>query len=92
LGQNPNEGSLKQLWLGIGIALGIYLIGLILLIASSTLILPYMLLAGIALIVIPIVAFSMGKKRLGQGALIGIGLNILLFSACAGILISNLGG
>jgi hypothetical protein len=78
--------------LGIGIALGIYLIGLILLIASSALILPYMLLAGFALIVIPIVAFSMGKKRLGQGALIGIGLNILLFSACAGILISNLGG
>ncbi|MED4228172.1 hypothetical protein [Neobacillus cucumis] len=92
MSQNQNDGSLKQLWLGIGIALGIYLLGIILLVASSSLILPYMLLAGIALIVIPIVAFSMGKKRLGQGALIGLGLNILLFSACAGILISNLGG
>ncbi|MBM7655183.1 hypothetical protein [Neobacillus cucumis] len=92
MSQNQNDGSLKQLWLGIGIALGIYLLGIILLVASSSLILPYMLLAGIALIVIPIVAFSIGKKRLGQGALIGLGLNILLFSACAGILISNLGG
>ncbi|MDR4946432.1 hypothetical protein [Neobacillus cucumis] len=92
MSQGQNDGSLKQLWLGIGIALGIYLLGIILLVASSSLILPYMLLAGVALIVFPIVAFSMGKKRLGQGALIGLGLNILLFSACAGILISNLGG
>ena len=92
MSKNQNDGSLKQLWLGIGIALGIYVIGLLLLIASSSLILPYMLIAGIALIVIPIVSFSKGKKRLGQGALIGLGLNILLFSACAGILITNLGG
>ncbi|MEH7335540.1 hypothetical protein V7161_23235 [Neobacillus drentensis] len=87
---NQKGGSLKDLWIGIGITLGIYLIGLLVLLIGSPFFLGYVGLAAIALLVIPIVCFTKGKKRMGQGALIGIGLNILLFSACFGILISNI--
>ncbi|PFO05835.1 hypothetical protein COJ85_09150 [Bacillus sp. AFS076308] len=94
---NPNQGNkpkgaLKELWVGIGITVGIYLLGLLILLVFSGLFFPYLLLAAIALIVIPIVCFAKGKTRMGQGALIGLALNILLFSACFGIMITNLGG
>lgn len=92
MSQNQNDGSLKDLWVGIGISLGIYLIGIILLLLNASIIIVYMMIAVIALIVLPIYCFAKGKKRMGQGALIGIGLNILLFSACFGIIISGLGG
>ncbi|MGG3466719.1 hypothetical protein ABES02_04095 [Neobacillus pocheonensis] len=92
MSQNKKDGSLKDLWIGIGISLGIYLMGVILLLLNSSIIIVYMLIAAIALIVLPIYCFAKGKKRMGQGALIGIGLNILLFSACFGIIISGLGG
>lgn len=88
---NKDDGSLKDLWLGIGITIGIYLLGLLILFMFSPLFFAYLCLAVIGLIIIPIVSFTKGKKRLGQGALIGLGLNILLFTACFGILLSNLG-
>lgn len=90
-GKKP-DGSLKDFWLGIGITLGIYFLGLIIMFVFSAILLPYLCIAVIALIVIPIIGFSKGRKRLGQGALIGLGLNILLFSACFGIIITGLGG
>ncbi|MEH7118249.1 hypothetical protein V7128_12610 [Neobacillus vireti] len=93
---NPNQGNkpkgtLKDLWVGIGIPVGIYLLGVLILLVFSDLFVPYLLLAGITLIVIPIVCFTKGKTRMGQGALIGLALNILLFSACFGIMINGLG-
>ncbi|PLS04735.1 hypothetical protein [Neobacillus cucumis] len=90
-GDKP-KGSLKELWVGIGITVGIYLLGLLILLVFSGLFFPYVILAVIALIFIPIVCFTKGKTRMGQGALIGLALNILLFSACFGVMISNLGG
>jgi Ca2+-dependent lipid-binding protein len=89
---NGKSEKLKELWLGIGISLAIYLLGLLILFVYSAFLLPYMGIAVIALIFIPIVCFSLGKKRMGQGALIGLGLNILLFTACSGIILYNLGG
>jgi len=88
---NKSKGTLKDLWIGIGITVGIYLLGILILLVFSGLLFPYLLLAGIALIVIPIVCFTKGKTRMGQGALIGLALNILLFSACFGIMINGLG-
>ncbi|MFK9095000.1 hypothetical protein [Bacillus salipaludis] len=89
---NKGDGSLKDLWIGIGISLGIYLLGVLILFVFSSIFFAYLCIAVIGLIVIPVVSFTKGKKRVGQGALIGIGLNILLFTACFGIIISGLGG
>ncbi|WP_251549198.1 hypothetical protein [Neobacillus muris] len=86
------NGSLKDLWIGIGITIGIYLAGLVILLAAAYLFFIYLIVAVLALLIIPAVSFAKGKKRLAQGALIGLGLNILLFTACFGIIISGLGG
>ncbi|MDQ0198651.1 hypothetical protein [Neobacillus ginsengisoli] len=91
-GGKEKSGSLKDLWLGIGIAVGIYLLGLLIMFTMPPFILVYILLSPIALIVITIISFKKGKKQLGQGLLIGIGIDILLFAACFGIFFSNLGG
>ncbi|WP_217269730.1 hypothetical protein [Neobacillus endophyticus] len=91
-GDNGNAKPLKDLWIGMGITLSIYLLGLILLFVNAIMVLPYIVVAIVALIIIPIVCFAKGKKRMGQGALIGLGLNILLFTACSGIILSNNGG
>lgn len=85
-GKKGKDGSLKDLWLGIGISIGIYLVGLLMLFVNSFFLVPYLPIAALALIVIPLIAFLRGRKRLSQGALIGLGLNILLFSACFGII------
>ncbi|MEH7107024.1 hypothetical protein [Bacillus sp. JJ1764] len=87
-----NKESLKDLWLGIGISLGIYLLGVLTLFIGGAFFFPYLCIAAMALIIIPIVSFVKGRTRLGQGALIGLGLNILLFTACFGIIISGFGG
>lgn len=87
-----NKANLKDLWLGIGITLGIYVLGLLVLFVFSEAFFAYLCIAVMALLILPIVSFTKGKKRLGQGALIGLGLNILLFTACFGIIISGLGG
>lgn len=87
-----NNGKLKDLWLGIGIAMGIYLLGLLILLVFSQAFLAYLCIAVVALLLLPIVSFAKGRKRMGQGALIGLGLNVLLFTACFGIIISGLGG
>ncbi|WP_066068820.1 hypothetical protein [Neobacillus soli] len=95
MNQNPGkktDGSLKDLWIGIGITLGIYLLGLLIIFVYPSIFFAYMCVAIIGLVVFPVISFSKGKSRLGQGALIGLGLNILLFTACFGILISGLGG
>jgi hypothetical protein len=89
---NEKNGSLKDLWRGIGIAIGIYLLGLLIMFTMPPFILVYILLSPIALIVITIISFTKGKKQLGQGLLIGIGIDILLFAACFGIFFSHLGG
>lgn len=91
MSQNQKDGSLKDLWIGMGITLGIYLFGFVILLLFPPLFFGYLILAAIALIVIPIVFFTKGKKRLGQGALIGLGLNILLFTACFGMIMYSLG-
>lgn len=91
-GNNSKDGSLKDLWIGICITIGIYLLGLLILLIFSPMFFAYLCIAAIALIVIPIICFTKGRKRMGQGALIGLGVNILLFTACFGILISGLGG
>ena len=85
------NGSLKDLWKGIGISVGIYLLGLLIMFAFPMLTIFYIFVSLIALIILTVVSFSKGKKQLGQGLLIGIGLNILLFAACFGIIIFNLG-
>jgi putative flippase GtrA len=90
--KTQKDGSLKDLWLGIGLSLGIYLLGLFILLVVSPIFMAYVCIAVVAIIVIPIVSFVKGRKRLGQGALIGLGLNILLFTACFGIILYNLGG
>lgn len=86
------NGNLKDLWLGIGIAMGIYVLGLLILLVLSEAFFVYLCIAAVALLLLPIISFSNGKKRLGQGALIGLGLNVLLFTACFGIIITSLGG
>jgi hypothetical protein len=86
------SGSLKELWKGIGIAVGIYLAGLLLMITVPNMLLVYLFAAPIVLIVITVISFSKGKKRLGQGLLIGMGLDILLFAACFGFILTGLGG
>lgn len=86
------NGNLKDLWLGIGITMGIYVLGLLILLVLSEAFFVYLCIAAVALLLLPIISFSNGKKRLGQGALIGLGLNVLLFTACFGIIITSLGG
>jgi hypothetical protein len=85
------RGSLKGLWQGIGIAVGIYLLGLLMMFAVPNMLLIYILIAPIILIIATVISFSKGKKSMGQGLLIGIGLDILLFAACFGIMINSLG-
>jgi len=88
--QNGSEGSLRDLWLGIIISIMFYLIGgtiLAFIIGPSSPIL--ILIAHIATIII---CFKKGKKRLGQGLLIGMGLVILLTAACFGLLFTAFGG
>lgn len=90
LNRNENKESLKGLWLGIFLSVGIYFIGLILL---FTLLGPLSLIVTpIAHIIVMIVAFVKGRKRLGQGLLIGFGVSVLLTAACFGIVINSLGG
>ncbi|MFJ5713223.1 hypothetical protein [Neobacillus sp. NPDC093127] len=89
---NKKDGSLKDFWIGMGISLGIYLLGLFVLFMFASIFFAYLCIAIIGLVLFPIISFAMKRNRLGQGALIGLGLNILLFTACFGILISNFGG
>ena len=89
---DPNDGgSLKELWQGIGIAVGIYILGLLMMFAAPNMLIIYILIAPIILIIATVISFKNGKKRMGQGFLIGMGLNILLFAACFGIMINSLG-
>lgn len=90
--RNKKEGSLKDLWLGIGISLGIYLLGLLILVMFTSIFFAYLCIAIIGLVLFPIICFTTKRNMLGQGGLIGLGLNILLFTACFGIIITNLGG
>jgi hypothetical protein len=89
---NKKDGSLKDFWNGIGISLGIYLLGLFILLMFASIFFAYLCIAIIGLVLIPIISFATKRNRLGQGALIGLGLNILLFTACFGIIITNFGG
>ncbi|WHY88139.1 hypothetical protein QNH39_09960 [Neobacillus novalis] len=89
---NKKHGSLKDLWLGIGISLGFYLLGIFILFMFASIFFAYLCIAIIGLVLFPIISFATKRNRLGQGALIGLGLNILLFTACFGILITNFGG
>jgi hypothetical protein len=84
-GGNTSDGSLKDLWLGIAITFGIYVIAVFVLMMFMGLI--ALILAFIAHITIIIICFQKGKKRMGQGLLIGLGLVILLIAACFGLLI-----
>jgi hypothetical protein len=85
------DSSLKEVWKGIGIAVGIYLLGLLSMLVFPSILIIYLLVAPIVLIIFTIVSFSEKKTRLGQGLLIGIGLDILLFAACFGIFMGQLG-
>lgn len=85
------SGSLKELWQGIGISVGIYLLGLLMMVTAANMLIIYLGVAPIVLIVVTVISFSKGKKRLGQGLLIGMGLDILLFAACFGYFMTNLG-
>lgn len=86
------NGPMKELWQGIGIAVGIYLLGLLMMFTTANMLIIYLGVAPIVLIVLTVISFSKGKKQLGQGLLIGMGLDILLFAACFGIFMTNLGG
>lgn len=86
------NGPMKELWQGIGIAVGIYLLGLLMMFTAANMLIIYLGVAPIVLIVLTVISFSKGKKQLGQGLLIGMGLDILLFAACFGIFMTNLGG
>ncbi|ETI68800.1 hypothetical protein [Neobacillus vireti] len=95
MSQNPGnkkDGSLKDFWLGLGISLGIYLLGILILFMNASIFFGYLCIAIIGLILFPIISFATKRNRLGQGALIGLGLNVLLFTACFGILITNFFG
>lgn len=89
---NQPSDKTRDLWIGIGISIGIYLLGLLILFVYGSMFFPYLLIAVIAHLVLPIVSFAKGKTRFGQGVLIGVGLNVLLFSACFGLIFMNLGG
>ena len=84
-----NDGSLKDLWLGIGISIGIYALTFFLLIGLMGIFSIF--LGIIAIIVLIVISFLKGKKRLGQGLLIGFAIVFLLTAACFGILIVTLG-
>lgn len=76
--------SLKDLWVGIATAIGIYVVFGIL----------FMMIIGIMSLVVAfavdlvfiIVSFIKGRKQLGQGLLIGLGIVILLLAACYGMI------
>lgn len=86
---NENQkDSLKDVWIGIGISIGIYFASLVLLAVYLG---PYAIIAGVAVhIILTIINFKKGNKRLVQGLLIGLGLIILLTAACFGLIFSNL--
>lgn len=83
-GNNQNDGSLKDLWIGIAISFGLYALALILMMFMG---LTSFFLAVLVHIILTIVSFVKEKKRLGQGLLIGLGIVFLLVAACFGILI-----
>lgn len=82
--QNGSDGSLRDLWLGIAASIGAYILTIFMG--------PVVFVTFIVHIIAIIVSFNKGRKRLGQGLLIGFGLVILLTAACFGILITGLGG
>lgn len=87
---NSSDGSLRDLWLGIAISLGAYLVGSSVLgIVLGPLALLVTIIAHIAAIII---CFKKGMKRMAQGLLIGLGIFILLIGACFGLLFVMLGG
>ncbi len=88
-GNTDNNGSLRDIWIGIGATFLIY-------IASFFVLLPLLNIFGLFIglaghIVAIVLSFQKGRKRLGQGLLIGLGLTILLVAACFGIVIYSLG-
>lgn len=87
---NSSDGSLRDLWLGIVLSIGAYLLGSS---ALSFVLGPFALLVTfIAHIVAIIICFKKGMKRMAQGLLIGLGIFILLIGACFGLLFVMLGG
>lgn len=84
-----NDGSLKDLWLGIGISIGIYTLTFFILIGIMGI---FSIFIGIiAIIFLIVISFLKGKKRMGHGLLIGFAIVFLLTAACFGILIVSLG-
>lgn len=81
------KDSLKDVWIGIGISVGIYLASMVSLVLYLG---PYAILAGVVVqIILIIISFKKGNKRLGQGFLIGLGFTILLTAACFGLIFPN---
>jgi hypothetical protein len=90
-GGNKPDGSLKDLWLGIALTFGIYLIGATLLPTIFGNFLIGLIVAVIVHIGVIVLSFVKGRKRLGQGLLIGLGIALLLVAACFGILFTSFG-
>ncbi|WP_075981623.1 hypothetical protein [Bacillus massilinigeriensis] len=91
MNQNQDKnGSMSDLWIGIFISIGIYL-GALMLIFSMLGLFSF-IVALIVYLVVIVWAFNKGKKRMGQGLLIGFAVVILLNAACFGLLITSLSG
>ncbi|MCM2533382.1 hypothetical protein NDK43_14455 [Neobacillus pocheonensis] len=91
-GGKGNDGSLKELWFGILITIGIFALAIFLLMLLNGNFWLAFGLAALFYIMVTVLSFKKGKKRLGQGLLIGLGVVLLLMAACFGILITSLGG
>lgn len=91
-GGNRKDGSLKDLWLGIALTFAIYLIGVLLLPNVIQNFFISLVSAVVIHIVIIVFSFVKGRKRFGQGLLIGLGIALLLVAACFGIVFTSLGG
>ena len=91
-GRNNKDGSLKDLWLGIALTLAIYLIGALLLPSIIQNLFISIVTALVVHIVLIVLSFVKGRKRFGQGLLIGLGITLLLVAACFGIIFTSLSG
>ena len=91
-GGNKQDGSLRDLWLGIALTFGIYLVGIFLLPVIMNNLFTGLIIAGVGHIAAIVLSFIKGKRRLGQGLLIGLGIALLLVAACFGIVFTSLGG
>lgn len=91
-GGKKKDGSLKDLWLGIALTFAIYLIGALLLPSIIQNFFISLVSAAVVHILIIVLSFVKGRKRFGQGLLIGLGIVLLLMAACFGIIFTSLGG